>query len=143
MKGLIRTERGQAAVEIALVLPILIFLLLAIMEGGRIVSGYLELQNAARDGARYASIRCSERDVADYQIDGWVASNLAPMVQSRLSTLNASDLVVEFCRKRTTDKKEVWVEIRLTYPLEIVTPIIKAITGSTLNLKIMMAMRNE
>ena len=55
MKRLMRNQKGQAVVELAIVLPILILLFMAILEGGRIFTGYIELQTAARDGARYAS----------------------------------------------------------------------------------------
>ena len=44
LKKLIKQNKGQTVVEFALVLPVLIFLLLAIMEGGRIFAAYLEAQ---------------------------------------------------------------------------------------------------
>ncbi|MCH7789386.1 MAG: pilus assembly protein [Acidobacteria bacterium] len=51
-----RAERGQATVEVALVLPVLAVLLLAI--GQVIVVGVTEIQviNAARSGARAAAV---------------------------------------------------------------------------------------
>lgn len=143
MKGLIRDQKGQAVVELALVMPILVFFMLAIMEGGRIFAGYLELQNAARDGARYAAIHCAERDVPDGQIDLWVTDELIPLVQSRLTMLDPANLSIEFVRKKNVDKSEVWVELTLNYPMEIVTPVISTITGNPFNLRVTMAMRNE
>jgi hypothetical protein len=47
-------SRGQAMVEFALVAPILFLLLFSIIEAGRFVFHYELLNNAARDGARYA-----------------------------------------------------------------------------------------
>ncbi|HHW17284.1 MAG TPA: pilus assembly protein [Firmicutes bacterium] len=143
MKRLIRGQEGQAVVELALVLPILIFLLLVIMEGGRIFAGYVELQNAARDGARYAAIHCTMKEVPDGAVSSWVASTLTPWVQSRLTMLNPQNLSIEFSRKENADRTETWVEITLSYPMEIVTPGISAITGNPFNLRITMAMRNE
>lgn len=52
-----RTEgqraQGQAALELAVLLPMLLLLLLSIMELGRAVLIYSEITNAAREGARH------------------------------------------------------------------------------------------
>jgi hypothetical protein len=49
-------SRGQAVVEFALIVPVLIMLLLGIMEFGRAVYTSNALANAAREGARYGII---------------------------------------------------------------------------------------
>lgn len=49
-----RRRSGAAAVEAALVLPFLMMFLLGVMEYGRYVMMLHVLQNAAREGARYA-----------------------------------------------------------------------------------------
>ena len=46
-------ERGTAIVEFAIVLPLLLFLLLATAEVGRLLSEYDTLNKAVRDAARY------------------------------------------------------------------------------------------
>jgi Flp pilus assembly protein TadG len=51
-----RSERGQAAVEFAMVAPILIVLLLAIVQCGITFSHYLAVTDAARAAARKAVI---------------------------------------------------------------------------------------
>lgn len=51
-----RNDRGVAALEFALVLPILVLLLLGIMEFGMIFGDQLALTHAAREGARLASV---------------------------------------------------------------------------------------
>lgn len=137
MKTILRKSKGQTVVEFALVLPVLIFLLLAIMEGGRIFAAYIEIQHAARDGARYAAINCPSKKEDQ---SAWVTSNLTPLIQSRLSTLDPVHLNVGFLRE---DKSEIWVEVTLTYPLPITTPIISNITGNPFTLSSKMAMRSE
>lgn len=52
----LRSESGAAAVEFALVVPILLLLLLGIVEFGRVYNAQLQLTAAARDGARVMSI---------------------------------------------------------------------------------------
>lgn len=51
-----RHSRGQAMVEFALVAPIFFLLLFAIIEGGRFIFYYETLNNATREGARYAIV---------------------------------------------------------------------------------------
>ena len=50
-------ERGAAAIEFALVLPILLILILGIFEFGRVFSIQVSLSNAAREGARVMAIQ--------------------------------------------------------------------------------------
>jgi len=143
VKKVFRNQKGQAVVELAIVLPILVFLFMAILEGGRIFTGYLEIQTAARDGARYASIRCNQDDVPDGQLQAWKADYLVPWIQSRLTTVNGGDVSVGLSRQSSTDGTEVWVEVTLSYPLDIKTPIIGTILGNPFYLKVAMAMRTE
>ena len=51
-----RNERGSAAVEFALVLPILLLLALALVQVGLLVRDQLILVEAARAGARQAAV---------------------------------------------------------------------------------------
>ena len=50
-------EEGAAALEFALVLPLLLMVIFGIIEFGRIYSQYQVYQGAAREGARYAAVR--------------------------------------------------------------------------------------
>jgi len=47
--------RGQAIVEFALVLPLLVFLVVGLIEAGRAIFIYSSVTNASREAARYAS----------------------------------------------------------------------------------------
>jgi Flp pilus assembly protein TadG len=51
-----RRRRGQALVEFALVLPLLLLLLVGLFDLGRAVFAYNTLTNAAREGARIAIV---------------------------------------------------------------------------------------
>lgn len=79
-----RSRRGQALVEFALVLPILVLLMLGIFDFGRAVFALSTINNAAREGARLAIVdqtlahiqgKASQRAVAlgltdsDVQVD--------------------------------------------------------------------------
>jgi Flp pilus assembly protein TadG len=51
-----RNEQGQTMVEFALVLPLLMTLLLAILQFGIVFNNYLTLTDAVRVGARKAAV---------------------------------------------------------------------------------------
>lgn len=54
-----RGERGAAAVEFALILPILILLVLGLIEFSRVYNIQISLSNAAREGARTMAVENS------------------------------------------------------------------------------------
>lgn len=133
----LKNEKGQSVVEFALVLPILILLLLAIMEGGRIFAGYVELQNAARDATRYASINVKNKTAP---------SAIKTYAEDRLTLLDPTKLAFSIKSPTwsgTEYSSDKVVEIELSYPLEITTPIISNITGSPFNVKATMSMSRE
>jgi hypothetical protein len=55
-----RHSRGQALVEFALVAPMIFVLILGAIEAGRFILFYEVLNNATREGARYAIVHGSE-----------------------------------------------------------------------------------
>ena len=54
--GLLRNDRGTEIVEAALTLPIIIILVVGMLEFARAAIIYTTLQDAARQGARYAVV---------------------------------------------------------------------------------------
>ncbi|RBP66000.1 TadE-like protein [Alkalibaculum bacchi] len=60
-----KSDKGQALVEFALVLPILLALILGMIEFGWILNGKITLTNAAREGARVAAIYHDKGAVVD------------------------------------------------------------------------------
>ena len=56
-------ERGAAAVELALVLPVLLLIVAAIIDFGRAMFVQSVLTNAAREGARAAVVQVAPADI--------------------------------------------------------------------------------
>lgn len=139
MKRFIRENRGQALVEFALVLPALILLLLGIMEFGRVFASYLELQNVARDGVRYAAVHSEITDMAILR------SNTKDYVYGRLAMLNPDVLLdpANFSLDLRGGGQDYWLELKLKYQLEINTPVISSIIGNPFELESKMSMRKE
>jgi Flp pilus assembly protein TadG len=66
MRNRTSREEGVAAVEFALILPVLALLLFGVLEFGRVWSQYQVFQGAAREGARCAAVAStSECDVQE------------------------------------------------------------------------------
>ena len=59
-----RGERGQATVELVLVLPVVVMLLLLVLQVGLIARSQVLVVDAAREGARAAAVGGSLSDVA-------------------------------------------------------------------------------
>ena len=49
------TSNGQSLVELALIMPLMLALVLAAVDVGRLFYAYIGVQNAAREGAAYAA----------------------------------------------------------------------------------------
>jgi hypothetical protein len=69
-----RSERGQATVEFALVLPALVLAAIAIIQTALVVRDYVAVVHAAREAARAASVdadagAAARRVLPDVQVD--------------------------------------------------------------------------
>ena len=60
-----RGERGSAAVEFALLLPIVLLVLLAVVQVGVLARDRLIVSQAARAGARVAAVDASQQAIVD------------------------------------------------------------------------------
>ena len=59
----IKNRKGQSLVEFALILPLLLFLVMGIIQFGFILSGYVTVSNAAREGARVGIIEKTNESI--------------------------------------------------------------------------------
>lgn len=132
IKRFMKDNNGQTLVEFALVLPVLLLLFLGMMEAGRLFAGYIELESAARDGARYAAVHTSASD-----------ADLQTVMKGRLVMLDDTKVTFDIDRKSDTSTGEKWTEITLDYPMDIITPLIGDIIGDPVNLSSKMTMRTE
>ncbi|MCB5272967.1 hypothetical protein BJG92_00479 [Arthrobacter sp. SO5] len=70
------SERGAAAVEFALIVPLLLLLLLGVVEFGRVFNAQLQLGAAARESVRVMAVQKQAGPAVSAAIDG--APNLSP-----------------------------------------------------------------
>ena len=84
----LREDKGQAFVELALVMPIFILLLVGIAEVGRLAYASIEVSNAARAGVAYAAqSHTTAQDATNIQL---AATQDAPNITSLSATTNYS-----------------------------------------------------
>lgn len=104
-----RRERGQSLVETAIVVPILLLLLAAIIDFGRAFDTYIVLTNAAREGARFASLAnpIDPAQIRDLVYDDVVGSG---MNITDMSTFKKGDIILE----ESTDVVTVTVPYTMT-----------------------------
>jgi Flp pilus assembly protein TadG len=103
-----RAERGQTMVEFALALPILALLLIAIVQLGVVLNTYVEVTDAARVGARKASVSRTD--------PGGVATAIAAARDST-SSLDEDQLDVSLTPQPWP--KGSPIEVQVTYPVSI------------------------
>lgn len=106
-------QRGQAVVELALLVPVLFLILVGMLEFGRFTVTYLAVQHAAREGARLAIT-----GAADAEIE---ALALAMLADLRTGTQDAQIEVQPPGGARLPGQQ---VTVRITYLIDLVNPII-------------------
>lgn len=105
----IKSERGQTAVEFALVTPMLVVLLLAIIQVGIAFNSHVTVTDAARAGARQAVVaRFSGASIAD--IEQAVRNAASDLDQSKLQVVVADP---------TWNVPGSDVTVTVTYPYQI------------------------
>jgi Flp pilus assembly protein TadG len=122
----LRTEKGAAAVEFALVVPILLLLLLGIVEFGRIYNAQMQLTAASRDGARVMSINgIPSQAVADAKAATIASAGaLHPDISSDQIAVSVSPSSTGVCAPGST------ATVTVTYPIQFLSGLF----GSSLTL---------
>lgn len=127
---LLTNKKGQALVETALTLPLLLLILMGIVEFGRIFNAYLIVTNASREGARYAAINST-----DASINSDVSNLTKALDQSKITvTINPTQL-----NRISGDP----VTVTVNYNLQIIAPFINVIIPSPYQVSAITTMRVE
>jgi Flp pilus assembly protein TadG len=123
-RDLVAGSRGQGLVEFALIFPILILLLLAIFDAGRLVFAYNDITNAARVGARVAIVDQT----------GSVARD-ATIAQATSLGLANTDVTVSYLASdlkgpcATPYQLGCVAQVDVTFDWQAITPVIGNIIG--------------
>lgn len=115
-----QTEKGQALVEFALILPFMLLLLFALVDFGRGFYTWLVVTNAAREGARAAAVQSDTATVKG-------------KINSSAANLDPSKLTITLGNIRGTRGTATTVDV--TYNFQFVTPIgpmLKLVSGGSI-----------
>lgn len=130
MLGRRRRQSGQSVVELALVLPMVLLVLMGMVDFSRMLSVYLILQHSAREGARLG-------------ITGAADSAIVSRVDTMAPTLPASSLTVTITPTQSSRVSGSDITVQVAYPYSLMTPIVAAVVGKTVNLSFATTFRME
>lgn len=130
LAGLIRRERGQALVEMALVIPVLLLLFVGICEFGRILGAYMVINNLTREGARYGVVGHN-----DLEIENLLLTEKAWLDEDQM-TIYVSP---EFADRRKGEP----LDIQIDYSVKLMTPVFSHILPDPVPISAQCDMRVE
>lgn len=117
------SSRGQGLVEFALIFPVLMLLLVAIFDLGRLVFAYNDISNAARVGARVAIVDQGNNN-----------ARTATINQATSLGLSTADVQVTYLRGDLSGaclpyRVGCVAQVRAQFAWRPITPIIGSIVG--------------
>ena len=128
------SPKGQSLVELAISITILVYLLSGAVEFGIAFFQFVQLRDAAQEGALYGSLNPpANSDVNDPNrldiIERAEASSSSPIDLANDLAVNVEVEVTDgqYCEGGS-------LEVRITYPHQVFMPFIEVITGGTIPL---------
>jgi len=103
-----RGERGQAVAEFALIVPIFLLLVFAIVDFGMGFHAWITVTNAAREGARLGAVGGTQTEVED-------------QVYDTSASLDADQMTVLVTNAEGDPGEAVTVDV--SYDYELITPL--------------------
>jgi Flp pilus assembly protein TadG len=143
-----RGERGQALAEFALILPLVLLFIAAILEFGRAWNIKQAVTDAAREGARYTVVMDATMSMADVEAKVEERLALASIEESEIviSSNDPSCAVVADCfhNRDTGTGKEMTVSVSTEHYMGLVHVLLGwAGVPSTVTIGTEATMRNE
>jgi Flp pilus assembly protein TadG len=123
-------RKGQSIVEFALLVPVLVLILIAIIEFGLLFNAYFVIQTSARDAARQLSIGASDADIQTLVVNQAVGLDVAQLT----TTIDPA----QGSRTRGSD-----VTVTIVYGHSVITPLLSIFTGQIIDLEAKVVMRVE
>ena len=131
-KSLGKNQSGQALVEMAIILPILLILIFGIIEYGRGFAAYLAVTTAAREGARIATVGGSDNDIS-----------AAVTLRTSAMLLDSTKLTISISPTAGSRIRGSAVTIEVTYLVPMYDPVFTTLIGTNMSVKGKTVMRVE
>ena len=113
-------QRGQALVEAALVVPLLLLLFMGTVEIGRALFAYVSLEEAVQEGASYAAR---------------VPSDTAGIRARVLTSSDHPEVAGATVADAVCDDVLQTISVSAAYPLPLITPVGRALFGGSIALR--------
>ena len=130
-------EKGQSLVEFALLVPIFLILIFAIVDFGMGFYSWITITNAAREGARLGAVQATQQDIEDRV---WDSADNLPNAATNMT------VTVQGFQGQPGDS----VVVQVDYDYDLITPLAGLVQfatgnafGSTLTLSSTADMRLE
>lgn len=137
------TRRGQALVETAISIVVLLLLTFSVVDGAVLYFAYLTLENAVTEATRYA--------VTNQQMDDLSRDESIKLVMRRFAvglTIPDSEIAFYNVSKGTPDSggpRDI-IQVQVAHPWQLMSPLLWPLTAGTsgrFNLNVHATMRNE
>lgn len=127
------SQRGQAIVEMALVMPLLVMLLFGIVEFGRVLNTYIVVTNLSREGARIGAVGGTDTAIIDF------IKNSALKSGFDTSQISISPTPTSITKRSRGSS----IQVNVSYPVDIFAPVIGTIIGDPYVVECQTTMRVE
>ena len=168
-----RSRAGQSLVEMAMVLPVLVFLTFGLLDFGRAYYFQVSVTNAAREGARVAILNiytgpqspsCSSSNsyaTCPVQTDGNIVNavyneltysgitpnsvTICPPHDATMSTAGCPDASnrVDKWVSGTAANQNYYVNVNVKYDFQLFTPLMQQLVGNPIHMSVSVQMRTN
>ncbi|MDG5788472.1 pilus assembly protein [Evansella sp. AB-P1] len=111
---ILKSEKGQGTVELAISLVLLLIILFGIIDFGRLFHANIALNHAGREGARVMSVGSTDTEIVS-------------IIRSQFSGLDSSKVDVSITPGTNNRKRGTYGTIHITYQFETLTPFVSSI----------------
>jgi Flp pilus assembly protein TadG len=128
-----KSERGQSLVELAISLIVLLYLLSGAVEFGLIFFQYIQLRDAAQEGALYGSMN-PPSSATDFAAETKIADRVKYSSSSPIDLLNDTNVVIDIT---VTDGKYCEggsLAVTVSYPHKVFMAFMPRIIGPEIDL---------
>jgi Flp pilus assembly protein TadG len=145
MRRRVRAESGQAMIETALALPVVLLLSVSVFEFGRAFQHWQILTNAAREGARLATLPGTTDEAIASRVQAYIeAGRMAAAESAGVDIVRNAEIAIG------DDATASASVVTVTYPFQFVVlnPVLRLVdhdttSGEALTMVASATMRNE
>ncbi|WP_243296991.1 TadE/TadG family type IV pilus assembly protein [Bacillus litorisediminis] len=111
---MIRDEKGQSMVEMALILPLLLLLLAGIIDLGRVLYTTSHLHQTSQEAVRLGGLGKTDEEIQQF-------------TKNHFQLGDSALLQIEITPTDDVRKSGEYVKVSIDYPLEMITPILNKV----------------